>query len=345
MASTTPHDALFKFTFSNTEVAASLLRSQLPRALVEAIDWTTLVLTRGSFVDEALSDRHTDLLFTCVVRGRTAFIYLLLEHQSTPNLWMPYRMLLYVVRIWERWRADHPNATALPLVLPIVLHHGPAAWNHPLDVFDLVDLDDDLRDAVGPNVPSLAFVLDDLAEATDEALRDRALAAFAEVTLRALARLRDSAAPVDELKRWLPLLRRMLRSRSGLQRLRAILEYVHSVVNVEPTELRDVVAQLGPAAEEVYMTTAQRLIDQGKAEGLAEGKVEGIAEGKVEGLAEGKAVGIAEGATEIVLRLLRLRFGELPSSIEHRVRSADDDERARFAERVLSATSLDDVFA
>ena len=35
--------------------------------------------------------------------GRAAFVYVLIEHQSSPDPMMPLRMLRYVMRIWERW--------------------------------------------------------------------------------------------------------------------------------------------------------------------------------------------------------------------------------------------------
>ena len=71
----TPHDGLFKATFSQVEHAAGELRAILPPALVARLDFTTLTLCPGSFVDEAFSWRHTDLLFTALFAGRPAMIY------------------------------------------------------------------------------------------------------------------------------------------------------------------------------------------------------------------------------------------------------------------------------
>jgi len=44
----------------------------------------------GSFVDDELRDRETDLLFTCQTADeRPCLFYVLLEHQSTPDKKMP----------------------------------------------------------------------------------------------------------------------------------------------------------------------------------------------------------------------------------------------------------------
>jgi predicted transposase/invertase (TIGR01784 family) len=96
-----PHDALFRFTFSQPEHAAALLKSNLPAAIAEQIEWSTLALEPGSFVDEQLAWRHSDLLFTVNLEGRETFIYLLIEHQSSPDPQMAWRVLRYVARLGQ----------------------------------------------------------------------------------------------------------------------------------------------------------------------------------------------------------------------------------------------------
>lgn len=55
------HDAFFKRIFSNPVYAAGELASVLHPELVAALDLSKLVLVPGSFVDEAMQQRHTDL--------------------------------------------------------------------------------------------------------------------------------------------------------------------------------------------------------------------------------------------------------------------------------------------
>ena len=108
----TPHDALFKAVLGQPEHARGMLRAVVPPVLAEAVDWQTLTLRPGSFVDAALTHQHTDLLYSAIWRERgEALVYLLFEHQSAPPTegLMAYRLLRYQDRIWERWRADHPK--------------------------------------------------------------------------------------------------------------------------------------------------------------------------------------------------------------------------------------------
>ena len=66
---------------------------------------------------------------------------------------------------------------------------------------------------------------------------------------------------------------------------------------------------------------------------------EGLAKGKAEGIAEG----VAAGRVEIILELLRTRFGPLPDSIQTRVRGAEGAQLHAVAKRVLTAPSLEEA--
>lgn len=54
--------------------------------------------------------------------------------------------------------------------------------------------------------------------------------------------------------------------------------------------------------------------------------------------------GVVEGEAAVLLRQLGRRFGDVPSEVEVRVRTADADTILRWCDRVLDATSLDAVF-
>lgn len=62
-------------------------------------------------------------------------------------------------------------------------------------------------------------------------------------------------------------------------------------------------------------------------------------------LAASHAEGRAEGQIQLLLKQLRLRFGELPESIHRRVETADSECLESWGERILTAGTLDGVFA
>ncbi|WP_236555923.1 DUF4351 domain-containing protein [Alcanivorax sp. S71-1-4] len=63
-----------------------------------------------------------------------------------------------------------------------------------------------------------------------------------------------------------------------------------------------------------------------------------------EGRLEGRQEGRQEGEFGMLSRLLTRRFGALPEAVVARMRSADSEQLELWGERVLDASSLDDVF-
>ncbi len=79
-------------------------------------------------------------------------------------------------------------------------------------------------------------------------------------------------------------------------------------------------------------TTAEFLIEQGKAEG------------KVEGKAEGREEGRAEGKQDAVLKLLQLQFQHVPETLSREIRSIHNLTRLdTLLEQAMTAQSLEDI--
>ena len=82
------------------------------------------------------------------------------------------------------------------------------------------------------------------------------------------------------------------------------------------------------------------LIEEAAERGFAEGMARGKAEGMAEGMAEGESLGWAG----LLLYQIRQRFGTLPEEVELKVRTAPASDLEAWADAVLSARSLDEVF-
>ena len=99
------------------------------------------------------------------------------------------------------------------------------------------------------------------------------------------------------------------------------MSYVSKVTEPPRERVQALLEQLGPKAEEVYMTIAETFIEQGRAEGRAEGRA------------------------DFLLMQLERKFGALSEDSRRRVQSASDEELTSWGVRVLTAVALDDVFA
>jgi predicted transposase/invertase (TIGR01784 family) len=77
----------------------------------------------------------------------------------------------------------------------------------------------------------------------------------------------------------------------------------------------------------------------------AEAQELGKAEGKAEGTAKGRAEGRAEGKAELLLTLLASKFGDVSDDVRTRVQKASEADVTAWSARMLSASSLAEVFA
>ena len=305
--------------FSQLEHAKAELSSVLPAAIVRKIDWSTLVLVSGEFVDPSLTHLHTDLLYTVRIGSRSACIYVLLEHMSTVERTMSFRLLRYMTRVWSRFEQDNPGKP-LPVIIPVVLHHSDAGWTAPTQFGELFDVGEELRSVMSPFVPDFKFVLDDLSKVDDEALRARAVTELVRLTLLVLQRCRDAEDPVSVLRPWMSTMVAVLTAPNGVDALSAVAGYIMEASEGRPEELGAFFRELGPRAEEAYVTAAEKLTAQVRAKALVEGQA------------------------TLLLKQIALRFGPLSEQARARVLSAEPNELDRWGEKVLSASTLDELF-
>ena len=321
----TPHDLLFKSTFSQPQHAVELFRSLLPPGVVRHIDFSTLQVEPTSFIDEKLRARYSDLLFSLQLAGRPAYLYLLFEHQSGPERMMCLRLLRYVLDIWSDHIKQHPRATHLPVVIPIVLHHGEGGWTEPVTLRDLYDAPPELLEELRPYLPELTFLLDDLAPQTDAALRARALTAIPMLVLWTFKHVRRGQDVIPALRQVTDLLSGVLGAPHGVDALATVMRYISEVSESSTEEIHELLVHtMLPQASEALMTNAEKLRGEGRQEGRKEGR--------------------EETQRENLIRLLILRFGPLSDVIMARIRRADFTLMERWFERGVTASSLEAVF-
>jgi hypothetical protein len=263
-------------------------------------------------------------------------VYLLFEHQSEADAMMPFRLLRYMVRIWERWLADNADARALPAIVPVVLSHAEGGWRVATSMRDLYSLPADLVDAIMPHLPSYTFVLDDLAAKTDDALRSRAIEALGSVALGLLRWSRSGPELQAHLFDYADALRAMWHAPDGRQALRAVFRYM--ALAREPATMQDLQgklkAVLGEDAGEVVMSEGQRMIDQWR----AEGEIKGRAEGEIKGRAEGRA--------QALLTFLTVRGLAVSDELRERILGCGDIATLdRWIARAATARSAADALS
>jgi hypothetical protein len=318
----TPHDAIFKVLYEEPAHAAVVLRAALPGALRDAVDWSALAPAPTVIVGDRGRQGTRDLLFRAGLRSSnaTAVLDLIFEHASTPRRRQRLRLNGYLQHGWEAAQRRDGEATPLPVILPVVLHQGPAPWAIPTLV-DLCELPPDLAKLVTPFTPRFDVALLDLGRWTPRRLRSLppGLARLGLAVMRAARR--DDEDLVGLFGRWPEDVHRACtaRSRRTFSDLvsytawargeRADADYVERVQRV-----------IRPADREAFMAGFKLFSEQMRDEGRL------------------------EHARDLLARLLRRRFPEVATDRLARIDSASLDDLDRWTERLVVASTLDDIF-
>jgi len=109
-------------------------------------------------------------------------VYVLVEHQSSDDPLMAFRVLRYVTRIWDQYEREHPKARRLPAVVPLVVYQGNDRWTSPVQLLDVIDLSPAAKQEMQAWLPRFGFLLDDLTRADEDQLLARNLTPAALVT-------------------------------------------------------------------------------------------------------------------------------------------------------------------
>lgn len=243
----------------------------------------------ASYVDGQLRARFADAMFRVDFVGSddtrtTGYARVLIEHPSTPDRWMPLRVLEYFIQSWRALRREREGGEASPPpMLCVVVSHGPNGWTAARRFQDLVpELAEhpELRRLL----PDFELIVDDLSAQPDEALLARPLGTYPELTLWVL---RDGRTPVRLLahvKVLAPLLER-LNQESTADSL-TLLRHIWRMVSGEQSfgEVRRRIVELAPSTEVLMATAGELLIQESIRRGETRGRAEGEARGKAEGV-------------------------------------------------------------
>jgi len=276
-----PHDKFFKETFSYCDVAAELFQTWLPAPLTAGVDWTSLGLAPGSFVDERLAEHFSDLMFMAQFRGVLLRLCLLLEHQSTPPPDMPLRFLGYVARAFELQQKERRRGQPPSPIVPLVLYHGVEAWTAPLRFLDWLQLPAEYREQLAPFQPDFGYLLLDLARTPMAELAGRSACRLA-LTLMKAAR---EGTLLEWLAQFAPGLAELRQQPEKVGTVRTMLRYLlQTAVNVNYSTIEEQFARL--RAETVrgdLMSVAEELIQKGEQRGWQKGEQEGLMRGRLIG--------------------------------------------------------------
>ena len=265
--SQTPHDAVFRQMLMHQAVAKDFLQLYLPAPFLAICELDSLQLVSGSFVEEDLRASYSDILYSLRTRHGPGYVYALIEHQSTPDKLMAFRLLRYALAAMQR-HLDAGHDT-LPLVVPMLFYHG-ATSPYP---FSLNWLDEFADPQLAKTLYGCPFPLIDVTVMPDDDIVQHRRVALLELMQKHI-RQRDLSGITESLAAVVML------GYTNRRQLRMLFHYMLQYGNTaEPGVFLRRLARRLPQYEETLMSIAQKLKQEGREEGREEGHLEGLQEG------------------------------------------------------------------
>ena len=122
-----PHDKLFRGTMHNITVARGFLERHMNELAKAPLDLSTLKLKNTNSIDKGLSESISDLVYSCQYKDKSlgeSRVIVLVEHQSKPHKFMPFRVYHYLFNQLANELKQKPNLAKLPAVYALVFYHG-----------------------------------------------------------------------------------------------------------------------------------------------------------------------------------------------------------------------------
>jgi predicted transposase YdaD len=255
-----PHDMMVRAVLSDLAEATSFLQTHLPQEVSQALSWSTLKLLEGSFVDEHLRESEADILYEVqhVSGEASVWVYILLEHQSTPDRWMRFRLLKYCCRIWDLSFREYPDQRELPAIVPLVFYQGERRWSYSSEFADLFA--ESVRD--WPGVPRFSHGLIDQSGLQPDEVQGELKTQLMQLVM--LAAYHPALAWMEQVARLLGSLSSLAPS-GGINYVRIFVLYILATQEPETAQsFRDVLRQHAPEVGEDLMTYAQELLKEGE---------------------------------------------------------------------------------
>lgn len=294
----------------------------LASELAARIDFRRLSQIDRTFIPDTLRAQQSDIVliapFQTESRTDELLIYILIEHQSTVDPIMGFRVLFYMMQIWDSQRREW-EANKVPKsqwrfrpIIPIVYYTGEDRWSNPLTLEAIMDM----PDALARFVPKFDTL-------------------FLSVNETEAAALKETDLPLG----W--LLTVLQQKNADLETIStALLEAVPNVKHLRKaiTYLVLFILHQRPAVEHEDLI---RLVEQ-QAQGM---EVENMAKSMADVLREqGEAKGEIRAIREGIIKLLQIKFDNVPESIIQKVNRIRSLSRLNsLFEKAATIETLDEI--
>ena len=279
------HDRTFKELVKQRSFFEPFIKTYLPKGLLKRLDWRSVKFYKMGgrhLEDNTHNEFEADVIYLAEIGGKTSFIWLHAEHQSTPDKYIVLRVVNYQSAELLTYARQNPNKP-LPMIVTILYYQGKNPWGHSLNLKDLF---------AEPNLAMKYFarpILVDLPATSDKELMQHQEIGPIEVILKHVRR-KDFGKGLNGFVAG-------LRTVDGQSR-KTVLRYLIQVADVSGPEWIKIADQCLPGKDKEFIVTAA---EQWMAEGMQQGMQQGIQQGmETERLAIAKSLLLRGAGSDFV---------------------------------------------
>lgn len=280
------HDKLVKTILKNPEEMAKIINEFLEPSV--KIKGEKLIKYTNSYITKKYKSKEADIVY----KLKNEEVFFLIEHQSTIDTKMPYRILNYCVDIMQEWVKSKKvkRQTKYPIVVPIIIYTGIEKWKIPKNFKD-VQLSNQV---FGDYKIDLYYNLIEINKLSKKYLID-------QQSLFGYGMVIEKSRNKAELQENLDLIVKNAKSKEKLLEISNIIEYLFSDM-IEESAKESLIEkiELKIRKEEKDMSSLYERLLAETCELIREGKREGKNEGKTEGKNEGKRIAREETAKALL---------------------------------------------
>lgn len=326
------HDGMAKSFLSDPRIAPVFLSEFVKKyygiKAADMLDFENLKIVKSDFTLPILTERRADVLYRIPLKNlnREIPVVVMIEHKSEfhdihQEKLTIFQMMEYNIGILAREiknleaSSPQPADFILPPVIPILFHHG----SKPFRGFtDFSDLYPELKGTwLESFIPHWKIAIFDLAIISDSEIPNPANLPFLRCVLTVMKNIYDKAADEKIANAFIDFNRQ--RQNSQYDELAEDL-YVYTIAHTKLDKESDYKITQNLHTTDQFKERKMNTIQWRWLEAQKQGILEGRQEGRQQGIQEGRL----KEARELVISLLKAKFGEIPADVRSRIEDMHD---------------------
>jgi len=312
------HDRGYKLLLSFKQLFQELIEGYVEGEWKARLDYSQCQKIEKSYIRQDLEKQESDLVYRIPLLGtlgteaepKEVLLYILIEHQSSIDYGIAFRVLAYLVNLWyDLYKNADENLRRqktwrLPPVFPIVLYNGNDPWNAPVSLKEIVEH----SELFGDYIPNLKYHIIDIGHYDSNKL---AALHNALSSLFLLEQSHDQAA----LSKSLEEISDVFSQEKNAELWKAVFQWI--IIKLK--------LNFSKTSPEALTQLEEAILKKTTKEGhtMLETVVNKIFE---QGIEQGIQKGLQEGMKKSILKLLQTRFGQVPKKIEDKILAITQEE-------------------